>query len=183
MEKKKIQRIIGIVVIMALVVIVMPLLVTKNDFTIQEAAQIKAPPFPEEQQRVAENQPVPQQDLPVGVSTLEPVAASTPETVSHDPSILSATKSENPAPTVKAPPAVIVAAVINRRNVPTPDKVDLPRQNKNMSTPEQKDTDRTIQSVPPKKTTPSRHIKTVSHLPKKSTLAVSKSPSWAVQMG
>jgi len=50
MEQKKIQRIIGILVVIALVAIVMPLLFGKNDFPVQEAANIKAPPFPDQQQ-------------------------------------------------------------------------------------------------------------------------------------
>jgi DedD protein len=48
MERKKIQRMIGIVVIMALVVIVIPLLFGRNDGPLQEAANIKAPPFPDQ---------------------------------------------------------------------------------------------------------------------------------------
>lgn len=55
MEQKKVQRIIGIVVVIVLVIIVMPLLFGKNDFPIQEAANIKAPPFPDQLQN-SENQ-------------------------------------------------------------------------------------------------------------------------------
>ena len=49
MEKKKTQRIIGILVVIALVVIMLPLLFGKNDAPMQQAATVKAPPFPDQQ--------------------------------------------------------------------------------------------------------------------------------------
>ncbi len=48
MEQKKVQRIIGILVVISLIIIVMPLLFGKN-FPVQESANIKAPPFPDQQ--------------------------------------------------------------------------------------------------------------------------------------
>ncbi len=49
MEKKRTQRIIGILVVIALIVIVMPLLFGRNDSPTEEASNIKAPPFPDQQ--------------------------------------------------------------------------------------------------------------------------------------
>lgn len=54
MEQKKVQRTIGILVVIALVIVVMPLLFGKNNFPIQEAANIKAPPFPDQPQSATE---------------------------------------------------------------------------------------------------------------------------------
>jgi DedD protein len=48
MEKKTTQRIIGILVVIALVIILLPLLFGKNELVTQ-AAIVKAPPFPEQQ--------------------------------------------------------------------------------------------------------------------------------------
>jgi DedD protein len=48
MEKKTTQRIIGILVVIALVIILLPLLFGKNELVTQ-AAVVKAPPFPEQQ--------------------------------------------------------------------------------------------------------------------------------------
>lgn len=50
MEQKKVQRIVGIMVVIALVIVVMPLLFGKNNFPVQQAANIKAPPFPDQPQ-------------------------------------------------------------------------------------------------------------------------------------
>lgn len=58
MEQKKVQRIIGILVVIALVIIVMPLLFGKNNFPVQEAANIKAPPFPDQQPVTDAQKPV-----------------------------------------------------------------------------------------------------------------------------
>lgn len=49
MEKKRTQRIIGVLVIVALVIIVMPFLFSRDDSSIQEASNTKAPPFPDQQ--------------------------------------------------------------------------------------------------------------------------------------
>ncbi|MEO8401334.1 MAG: SPOR domain-containing protein [Gammaproteobacteria bacterium] len=53
MEKKRTQRIIGILVVLALVIIVMPLFFGKSDFPSHEASNLKSPAFPEEQTNVA----------------------------------------------------------------------------------------------------------------------------------
>lgn len=47
MEKKTTQRIVGILVVIALVIILMPLLLDKNDAATQTAS-VKAPPFPDQ---------------------------------------------------------------------------------------------------------------------------------------
>jgi DedD protein len=52
MEKKTTQRIIGILVAVTLVVILLPLLIGKNDITAQTAS-IKAPPFPDQSEQLA----------------------------------------------------------------------------------------------------------------------------------
>lgn len=49
MEKKTTQRIIGILIAIALIVILMPLVFSKND-GMQQAASMKAPPFPDQEQ-------------------------------------------------------------------------------------------------------------------------------------
>ncbi len=49
MEKKQTQRIIGILVVVALVIIIMPLLFGKNDAQTQEASNVSAPPLPDQQ--------------------------------------------------------------------------------------------------------------------------------------
>lgn len=49
MEKKTTQRIVGILVVIALVIILMPLLLDKNDAATQTAS-LKAPPFPDQPQ-------------------------------------------------------------------------------------------------------------------------------------
>lgn len=54
MEQKKVQRTIGILVVIALVIVVMPLLFGKNNFPMQQAANIKAPPFPDQPQSVTD---------------------------------------------------------------------------------------------------------------------------------
>lgn len=51
MERKSTQRIIGVLVVLALVIILLPLLFGKNEMLTQ-AAVIKAPPFPDQQQTV-----------------------------------------------------------------------------------------------------------------------------------
>lgn len=48
MEKKTTQRIVGILVVIALVIILMPLLLDKNEAATQVSA-VKAPPFPDQQ--------------------------------------------------------------------------------------------------------------------------------------
>ena len=48
MEKKKTQRIIGILVLIALVVMIAPLFFGKTDGVMQEATEVKAPPFPDQ---------------------------------------------------------------------------------------------------------------------------------------
>ncbi|HSW69416.1 MAG TPA: SPOR domain-containing protein [Gammaproteobacteria bacterium] len=56
MEQKKIQRIIGIIVIIALVAIVMPLLFGKNDYSTQEASNVKTTlPIPNQQSTLSNN--------------------------------------------------------------------------------------------------------------------------------
>jgi cell division septation protein DedD len=49
MEKKQTQRIIGILVVVALIIIIMPLLFGKNDTPTQEASNVSAPPLPDQQ--------------------------------------------------------------------------------------------------------------------------------------
>lgn len=50
MEKKNVQRIVGVLVIVALVIVVMPLLFGKNDLPAQQVTSMKAPPFPDQDQ-------------------------------------------------------------------------------------------------------------------------------------
>lgn len=52
MEKKTTQRIVGILVVIALVIILMPLLLDKNEAATQTAA-VKAPPFPDQQNQAS----------------------------------------------------------------------------------------------------------------------------------
>lgn len=47
MERKKVQRIIGVIVVVALVIVLIPLLFHKNDNPITTAANTKSPTFPE----------------------------------------------------------------------------------------------------------------------------------------
>jgi len=49
MEKKKLQRIIGILVVVAFVIVLIPLLIGKKDAPPQQVATLTAPPFPEQQ--------------------------------------------------------------------------------------------------------------------------------------
>jgi len=48
MEKKTTQRIVGVSVVLALVVILLPLLFNKNETTLTQTTSVKAPPFPDQ---------------------------------------------------------------------------------------------------------------------------------------
>src|SRR5579872_2912000 len=83
MEQKKVQRIIGILVVIALVIIVMPLIFAKSDFPVQEASNVKAPPFSDR-------------------TPASPVAANdtqTPVLASADTSVTQASSTVEPLPT------------------------------------------------------------------------------------
>lgn len=59
MEKKTIQRIIGILVVIALIIILIPLLFSKNDVSSLQPTTEKAPPFPDQQNQQSQVAPSP----------------------------------------------------------------------------------------------------------------------------
>ncbi|EKD72792.1 MAG: DedD protein [uncultured bacterium] len=132
MEKKNVQRIIGIIVIIALVVIIMPVLFGRNDLSTQEAANLKAPPFADEQQTIASaadsadvsstasttanTSTMPsQQELSVAGSILEPVSANVAE-AAHDIPAPASLTSSTPQPQ-NAPAKTNTASVTPGMNV------------------------------------------------------------------
>ncbi len=122
MERKKMQRIIGILVVIGLIVIVIPLLFGKNDAPMQEASTVKAPPFPDQQQTNTEktpdasvaqntvNNPAPNLPAPAAVNP-NPVAAKTPAPAADS----NVTKSDVATPT----PAAASAPADSAQPAPT----------------------------------------------------------------
>lgn len=75
MEKKTTQRIIGILVVIALVIILLPLLFGKNELVTQASA-VKAPPFPDQQNQATAPDDTQQVAQAPTTDTAQPVVAA-----------------------------------------------------------------------------------------------------------
>lgn len=127
MEKKTAQRIIGILIAIALVVILLPLLVDKNDAIATQTSSVKAPPFPDQpkaQAAITDPSASDASDAAVQ-SSAENTIEITPEiadkvnalsTPSQDPlnpqSAANVTAEANPAVVTPAPAASVAAASV-----------------------------------------------------------------------
>jgi cell division septation protein DedD len=110
MEQKKVQRIIGIVVVIALVIIVMPLLFGKSDFLLQEASTtVKAPPFRDQQPTVATTASDVQSPALASADTNTLPQSSNPEEVKVSAD-KTAAKAKLPEPPVLSSPVAQVPA-------------------------------------------------------------------------
>ncbi|HSW94444.1 MAG TPA: SPOR domain-containing protein [Gammaproteobacteria bacterium] len=125
MEQKKVQRIVGILVVVALAIVVMPLLFGKNNFPVQQAANIKAPPFPD--------QPPAEELTPTVAEATTPAPASPkPAAAVADQTAASADNADIPVPEAlsgKIQPALVSHPVAK----------DNPVENKSMQEPSASD--------------------------------------------
>lgn len=92
MEKRKLQRIIGILVVVAFVIVLIPLLVGKKEAPPQQVATLTAPPFPEQQSSPAASQDAVAQN---NTSTSTASSVSTTDTHSSSTQNTAATTSAN----------------------------------------------------------------------------------------
>lgn len=142
MEKKKTQRIIGILVLIALVIMIAPLLLGKNNGPVAEATDIKAPPIPDQPKKtsLADNA---QSDISIAPAettapapTTATAAAPTPTTTTVSTPATTSTTAVIPAPTMAAPttPAPTSADPNTATNPTTP--VSAPESKIDTVTPE-----------------------------------------------
>jgi len=91
MEKAKVQRIVGILIIMSLIIITLPLLIGKNDIPTQSHS-VNAPSF------VEQNKPSTTQDLASSEATIadKTALANNPESIPVAPTAPATTPANNP---------------------------------------------------------------------------------------
>jgi len=109
MEKKKTQRIIGILVLIALVIMIAPLLLGKNNGPVAEATDIKAPPFPDQPKKMALGDITPSETAaPAPAATVSTAPTAPIATASTTPAAMTATTA--PTATAMASTATTAAA-------------------------------------------------------------------------
>ncbi|MHB1947731.1 MAG: SPOR domain-containing protein [Gammaproteobacteria bacterium] len=122
MEKKTTQRIVGILVVIALVIILMPLLLDKNEAATQ-VSSTKAPPFPDQQNQSSPDKvaAADQKDAPTFIDIPPEVAEKINKAAngSSEPAQAAATSSASPTQQADASSAQPQAAV-TAENVTTP---------------------------------------------------------------
>ncbi len=117
MDKRKTQRILGILVIIALVIILFPLLFSKNEVAIQTTS-VTAPAFPDKLNTATAVAPVDNQDNQQ-TTTVTPVAESTPASTND---AIVEIKPE------AAPPPVANADAVEPNTAPITNNLQDPKQ-------------------------------------------------------
>ncbi len=182
MEQRKVQRIVGILVIIVLVIIVMPLMFGKNNFPMQEASSFKAPPF-------SDQKSAPSSDNTSDAKLPEPPVLAADTTQQPNPSDMNQSAPPvgkviyEPAPPVAAveTPAPVAEKAVDQQPIASPAQPLAEKINVNTNKSENKKPAKTMQPPPVKKgkdtqtrAPRSLHAKASSPLPNK---------GWVVQMG
>lgn len=174
MEKQKTQRIIGSLVVGALIIGVAPLVIGKSDFSAQTATNVKAPPFPNQQPTTT-----------TAAETKEDVAI-TPDIAKNVNDAVEATTLANAAATTEQLQPYMLPTAKPAITVPTAN-LPTPQLNTNKLADAQSTTPVAAPiAVAPAEPEPSTAIiqtpKQVAHT-KAHPAAQLKTPAWAIQMG
>jgi DedD protein len=185
MEKKTTQRIIGILVVAALIVILLPLLFSGNTTQVTtQAAEVKAPPFPDAAVQSASSE-TPQPPVTITQNTAEAINNSQPPVNLADNTTNSTLplviKNNNPpveatTPAVDAtPPAPVATTEVAPTVAPTPEPTIQPAVEEKPVSPEPQKKAVTAKTA--------KVIKAANTHPSHKDLVKLKNAAWAVQMG
>jgi len=135
MEKKKLHRVVGILILIAVVIVILPLVTGKRDLPVNRMLSVEAPPFPASSGAEVDNAPAGQPEQPPTMippfsePSPSPAPSATPETSSVTPSVtppvaepVASPAKEEASPQALAEPPVAVSAPSSTAQAASPNK-------------------------------------------------------------